>query len=110
MNVLHFFSLRGFDKVPLQMCRIKTHGVVVRILAWIEDWLTNRKKTCVVIGLFSGWKNVIIDVPLLDWCRGLLQHLCFTLMQLLRLELYSRNLQIYRFWPNTKVSGHPELG
>ena len=54
----------AFDKVPHQrlLHKIKVHDVTGNVLAWIEDWLTNRKQRVGVNGCFSGWRSVTSGV------------------------------------------------
>ena len=43
--------------------KIKVHGVGGKVLAWIEDWLSNRKQRVGINGFFSGWQSVTSGVP-----------------------------------------------
>ena len=57
VDVVYLDFQKAFDKVPHQrlLHKIKVHGVTGNVLAWIEDWLTNRKQRVGVNGCFSGW-------------------------------------------------------
>ena len=56
VDVVYLDFQKVFDKVPHKklLHKIKVHGVMGNVLAWIEDWLTNRKQRVRVNGCFSG--------------------------------------------------------
>ena len=43
--------------------KIRGHGVGGRVLAWIEDWLSNRRQRVGVNGCYSDWRLVTSGVP-----------------------------------------------
>ena len=51
VDVVYLDFQKAFDKVPHQrlLHQIKVHSVTGNVLAWIEDWLTNRKQR---VGVF----------------------------------------------------------
>ena len=54
VDVMYLDFQKAFDKVPHQrlLHKIKVHSVTGNVLAWIEDWLTNRKQRMGVNGCF----------------------------------------------------------
>ena len=46
VDVVYLDLQKAFDKVPHQrlLHKIKVHSVTGNVLAWIEDWLINRKQ------------------------------------------------------------------
>ena len=65
VDVVYLEFQKALGKVPHQrlLHKIKVHGVMGNVLAWIEDWLTNRKQRVGVNGCFSGWRSVSSGVP-----------------------------------------------
>jgi len=65
VDVVYLDFQKAFGKVPHQrlLHKIKVHSVMGNVLAWIEDWLTNRKQRVGVNGCFSGWRSVTSGVP-----------------------------------------------
>ena len=57
MDVVYLDFQKAFDKVPHKrlLHKKKLHGIMYNVLAWIEDWLTNRKQRVGINGCFSGW-------------------------------------------------------
>ena len=53
------------DKVPHQrlILKLKSHGIGISIINWIEQWLTDRRQRVVVDGEVSNWKPVLSGVP-----------------------------------------------
>ena len=43
--------------------KLKSHGMGISIINWIEQWLTDRKQRVVVDGEVSSWKSVLSGVP-----------------------------------------------
>ena len=70
---MHFSSVftiyldfqKAFDKVPhqRQILKLKSHGIGISIINWIEQWLTDRRQRVVVDGEISNWKPVLSEVP-----------------------------------------------
>ena len=60
-----WISKKAFDKVPHKrlLRKIEAHGVGGRVLAWIGDWLSDRKQRVRINGCFSGWQVVTSSVP-----------------------------------------------
>ena len=56
---------KAFDKVPHKrlLHKLKIHGMKGKLVAWVEDWLINRKQRVGINGCFSGWKPVTSGVP-----------------------------------------------
>ena len=52
-------------KVPHQrlILKLKSHGIGISIIHWIEQWLTDRRQRVVVDGEVSNWKPVLSGVP-----------------------------------------------
>ena len=46
MDVIYLDFQKDFDKVPHQrlLIKLKSHGMGVNIVTWIENWLTDRKQ------------------------------------------------------------------
>ena len=55
----------AFDKVPQQrlLIKLKSHGMGVNIVTWIQNWLTDRKQRVRVEGETSAWTAVHSGVP-----------------------------------------------
>ena len=65
VDVVYLDFQKAFDKVPHQrlLLKVKNHGIGGNILAWVEDWLSNRKQRVGINGLFSDWQLVTSGVP-----------------------------------------------
>ena len=63
VDVIYLDFQKAFDKVPhqRQILKLKSHGIGISIINWIEQWLTNRR--VVVDGEVSSWKSVLSGVP-----------------------------------------------
>ena len=65
MDVVYLDFQKAFDKVPHKrlLHKLKIHGIKGKVVAWVEDWLINRKQRVGINGCFSGWKPVTSGVP-----------------------------------------------
>jgi ribonucleases P/MRP protein subunit RPP40 len=56
---------KAFDKVPKMRLleKMKSIGVGGKVLAWVANWLTDRKQRVVLDGEGSGWEEVTSGVP-----------------------------------------------
>ena len=56
---------KAFDSVPHQrlLMKLKKFNIGERTIAWISDFLKNRKQRVCVSGKFSNWTDVISGVP-----------------------------------------------
>jgi hypothetical protein len=56
---------KAFDKVPTRrlLKKVRAHGITGKLLAWIENWLTNRRQRVILGGEFSDWIKVLSGVP-----------------------------------------------
>ena len=56
---------KAFDNVPhqRQILKLKSHGMGNSIINWIEQWLTDRRQSVVVVGEVASWKSVLRGVP-----------------------------------------------
>ena len=43
--------------------KLKAHGIVGKVLDWIENWLTSREQRVVLNGSKSKWSRVVCGVP-----------------------------------------------
>jgi len=64
-DVIFLDFAKAFDKVPHArlIAKIRSHGIGGRLLAWIEEWLKNRRQRVCVQGRESGWRWVSSGVP-----------------------------------------------
>ena len=65
VDVLYLDFSKAFDRLPHQRLLKKLEGLGVRgkVLAWISNWLQNRKQRVIVRGKKSAWMSVISGVP-----------------------------------------------
>ena len=65
VDVIYLDFQKAFDKVPHQrlILKLKSHGIGISIINWIEQWLTDRRQRVVVDGEVSNWKPVSSVVP-----------------------------------------------
>ena len=65
MAVIYLDFQKAFDKVPHQrlLIKLKSHGIGVNIVTWIQNWLTDRKQRVSVEGETSAWAAVHSGVP-----------------------------------------------
>ena len=65
VDVIYLDFQKAFDKVPHQriILTLKSHGMGISIINWIEQWLTDRRQSVVVDGEVSSWKSVLSGVP-----------------------------------------------
>ena len=64
-DVIYLDFQKAFDKVPHRrlLYKLKDIGIEGRLLAWIEDWLSNRRQRVVLNGRCSRWEEVTSGVP-----------------------------------------------
>ena len=62
---IDFDFQKAFDKVLHErlILRLKSHGIGISIINWIEQCLTDRRQRVVVDGEGSNWKPVLSGVP-----------------------------------------------
>ena len=65
VDIVYLDFSKAFDKVPHQRLLLKCQGLGIRgnVLAWIADWLVDRKQRVVLNGQASEWGKVISGVP-----------------------------------------------
>ena len=65
VDIVYLDFSKAFDKVPHQRLLLKCQGLGIRgnLLAWIADWLVDRKQRVVLNGRASEWGDVISGVP-----------------------------------------------
>ena len=65
VDIIYLDFQKAFDKVPHQrlILKLKSHGIGISIINWIEQWLTDRRQRVVVDGEVSNWKPVLSGVP-----------------------------------------------
>ena len=65
MDVIYLDFQKVFDKVPHQrlLIKLKSHGMGVNIVTWIQNWLIDRKQRVSVEGETSAWTAVHSGVP-----------------------------------------------
>ena len=64
-DIIYLDFQKAFDKVPHQrvILKLKSHGIGISIINWIEQWLTDMRQRVVVDGEVSNWKPVLSGVP-----------------------------------------------
>ena len=65
VDIIYLDFQKAFDKVPhqKQILKLKSHGIGISKINWIEQWLTDRRQRVVVDGEVSNWKPVLSGVP-----------------------------------------------
>ena len=65
VDIIYLDFQKAFDKVPHQrlILKLKSHGIGISIINWIEQWLTDRRQKVVLDGDVSKWKPVLSGVP-----------------------------------------------
>ena len=65
VDIIYLDFQKAFDKVPHQrlILKLKSHGIGISIINWIEQWLTDRRQRVVVDGEVSNWKPVLSGAP-----------------------------------------------
>ena len=65
VDVIYLDFQNAFDKVPHQRLirKLKSHGMGISIINWVEQWLTDRRQRVVVDGEVSIWKSVLSGLP-----------------------------------------------
>ena len=61
VDIIYLDFQKAFDKVPRQrlILKLKSHGIGIGIINWIEQWLTDRRQRIVVDWQVSNWKLVL---------------------------------------------------
>ena len=64
VDIIYLDFQKVFVKVPRQrhILKLKSHGLEISIINWIEQWLSNRRQRVVVDGEVSNWKPVLSGV------------------------------------------------
>ena len=65
VDIIYLDFQKAFDKVPHQrlILKLKSHGIGISIINWIEQWLTDRRQRVVLDGEVSNCKPVLSGVP-----------------------------------------------
>ena len=65
VDILYLDFQEAFDKVQHQrlILKLKSHGIGISKINWIEQWLTDRRQMVVLDGEVSNWKFVLSGVP-----------------------------------------------
>ena len=65
VDIIYLDFKKAFDQVPHKrlLAKIKAHGIDGKLLAWLENWLSQRKQRVVINGKTSEWTNVTSGVP-----------------------------------------------
>ena len=65
VDVIYLDFQKAFDKVPHQrlLIKLKSHGMGVNIVKWIQNWLPDRRQRVSVEGETSAWTAVHSGVP-----------------------------------------------
>ena len=61
VDIIYLDFQKAFDNVPHQrlILKLKSHGIGISIINWIEQWLSDRRQRVVVDGEVSNWKSVL---------------------------------------------------
>ena len=65
VDIIYLDFQKAFDKVPHQrlILKLKSRGIGISIINWIEQWLTDRRQRVMVDGEVSNWKPVLSGLP-----------------------------------------------
>ena len=65
VDIIYLYFQKAIVKVPHQrlIFMLKSHGIGISIINWIEQWLTDRRLRVVVDGEVSNWKPALSGVP-----------------------------------------------
>ena len=65
VDVIYLDFSKAFDKVPHRrlLAKMEAHGIGGHLLAWVQDWLSDRSQRTVLNGEFSTWNEVSSGVP-----------------------------------------------
>jgi len=65
LDVIHLDYHKAFDTVPhcKLITKLSSMGITGKLLAWLEDFLSDRKMRVQVNGSFSGWLEAFSGVP-----------------------------------------------
>ena len=55
LDLIYLDFQKAFDKVPHQrlLVKLKSHGIGISIINWIEQWLSDRRQKVVLMGTFQ---------------------------------------------------------
>ena len=64
-DAIYLDFAKAFDKVPHARLiqKLRGHGIGGKVLAWIREWLKERKQRVCINGVCSGWREVVSGVP-----------------------------------------------
>jgi len=64
-DVIYLDMAKAFDRVPHEklVYKLEMFGLRNPLLAWIKDYLTNRRRRVIIEGTASDWKPVTSGVP-----------------------------------------------
>jgi hypothetical protein len=64
-DIIYTDFAKAFDKVPHKrlISKLKAYGISEDIIAWIKDFLCNRKQRVRIGGKFSSWHKVLSGIP-----------------------------------------------
>ena len=65
VDIVYLDFAKAFNKVPHRRLMMKCQGLGIsgKVLAWITEWLQDRKQRVVLNGKASGWGEVLSGVP-----------------------------------------------
>ena len=61
VDVVYLDFAKAFDKVPHQrlLMKMRSHGIMEKVVEWVEAWLSGRKQRVVLNGKMSTWEEVL---------------------------------------------------
>ena len=65
LDAIYMDYMKAFDKVPHRrlLTKLAQYGIRGDVLAWIQEYLSNRKQRVVINGVVSGWRDVVSGIP-----------------------------------------------